>query len=146
MRGSIPCPASCGPLLECPPVTRTRICLAVAALALGAACSMPDTDDDGEAGFPAPPAGAATSATTAPKPTGPATSIAEGTWTVGVDIVPGTYRALGADANCYWSITKTGSNGSDIVDNAIGGGNLSVTLKAGQDFESKRCPIWQKVA
>lgn len=127
-------------------MTRTRICLAVAALALGAACNMPDTDDDGS-GFPAPPpAAGATSATTAPTPIGPSTSIAEGTYTVGVDIVPGTYRAVGAEETCYWSITKTGSNGSDIVDNAIGGGNLSVTLKNGQDFTSKRCPIWQKVA
>lgn len=138
-------PSTSGPLVVCPPVTRTRICLAVAVLALGLACSMPDTDEDGNPSVGAP-AGAATSATTAPVPSGPVTSIAEGTWTVGVDIVAGTYRVVGAGKDCYWSITKTGSNGSDIVDNAIGGGNLSVTLKAGQDFTTKRCGTWQKTA
>jgi hypothetical protein len=85
----------------------------------------------------APPAGAA------PPAAGGAT-IEEGTYSVGVDIQPGTYRAIGAGSDCYWSITKSGSNGSDIIENHIGGGNLTVTLKAGQDFTSQRCGTWSK--
>jgi hypothetical protein len=75
-----------------------------------------------------------------------ANTIREGTWTVGVDIAPGTYRA-NADItdSCYWGIYVTGSNKSDIVDNDIvTGGRPSVTLSAGQDFESKRCGSWSK--
>jgi hypothetical protein len=71
-------------------------------------------------------------------------TIEEGTWTVGVDVQPGTYRVVGAGASCYWEITKSGTNGSDIVDNHIGAGNLTVTLKAGQDFTTTRCGTWSK--
>jgi len=74
-----------------------------------------------------------------------ARSVTEGTWTVGVDIEPGTYRteqAVGSD--CYWAILRTGSNG-DIVDNDIpGGGFPSVTLSVGQDFVNRRCGTFVK--
>jgi len=74
-----------------------------------------------------------------------ARSVTEGTWTVGVDIEPGTYRteqAVGSD--CYWAILRTGSNG-DIVDNDIpGGGVPSVTLSVGQDFVNRRCGTFVK--
>ncbi|GAA0921100.1 hypothetical protein Vau01_009690 [Virgisporangium aurantiacum] len=85
----------------------------------------------------APPANAA-------PPAGAGATIEEGTYSVGVDIQPGTYRAIGAGSDCYWAITKSGTNGSDIIDNHIGGGNLTVTLKAGQDFTSQRCGTWSK--
>lgn len=75
-----------------------------------------------------------------------APTIKDGTWTVGEDMPAGTYKVIGAGERCYWSITASGSNGSDIVDNHLGGGNLHVTLKAGQDFESKRCGTWVKQA
>lgn len=75
-----------------------------------------------------------------------ANTIKEGTWTVGVDLEPGTYRANSDVASgCYWGIYRTGSNGSDIVDNDIvSGGRPSVTLSAGQDFKSSRCGTWSK--
>jgi hypothetical protein len=85
----------------------------------------------------APPAGAA------PPAAGGAT-IEEGTYSVGVDIQAGTYRVVGAGSDCYWAITRSGSNGSDIIDNHLGAGNLTVTLKAGQDFTSQRCGTWSK--
>jgi hypothetical protein len=84
-----------------------------------------------------PPAAAA-------PPAGAGATIEEGTYSVGVDIQPGTYRAVGAGSDCYWAITKSGTNGSDIIDNHLGGGNLTVTLKAGQDFTSNRCGTWTK--
>lgn len=85
-------------------------------------------------------------AVTGAEKTKAANTIKEGTWTVGVDIEPGTYRA-NADivGSCYWGIYRTGSNGSDIVDNDnVSGGRPSVTLSAGQDFKSSRCGTWSK--
>lgn len=74
-----------------------------------------------------------------------ASQIKDGTWTVGVDIEPGTYRTAEAVTSmCYWAILKTGTNGADIIRNDLPkGGFPSVTLKAGQDFENS-CGIWTK--
>lgn len=73
-------------------------------------------------------------------------SVKNGVWTVGSDIKAGTYRtkeAVGSD--CYWAVLQTGTNGRDIIDNGIpGGGRPTVTVKKGQDFESKRCGTWVK--
>jgi hypothetical protein len=65
---------------------------------------------------------------------------------VGQDFPAGTYRTTAvAGSDCYWEITKSGSNGSDIVDNHIGGGHLTVALKVGQDFDTEGCGTWSKV-
>lgn len=89
----------------------------------------------------APPA--ATTKAAPPPPPAPAT-IEDGTWTVGEDFPAGKYLVKGAPADCFWSIYKSGTNQSDIIDNHIGGGNLRVTLKAGQDFTSQGCGTWVK--
>lgn len=75
-----------------------------------------------------------------------ANTVREGTWTVGVDIEPGTYRTdAEVSSSCYWGIYRTGSNGSDIIDNDIvSGGRPTVTLSAGQDFKTTRCGAWTK--
>lgn len=85
-------------------------------------------------------------AVTAAEKTQTANTIKEGTWTVGVDIQPGTYRTVAdVSSSCYWGIYRTGSNGSDIIDNDIvSGGRPSVTLSGGQDFTTKRCGSWLK--
>lgn len=74
------------------------------------------------------------------------TQIHEGTWTVGVDIEPGTYRTTEpVNGDCYWGIYRSGSNKSDIVDNDIvTGGYPTVTLREGQDFQTSRCGTWNK--
>jgi hypothetical protein len=93
---------------------------------------------------------------TVPEPAGTVTveaqadassDITEGTWTVGVDIKPGTYRVITAvDQQCYWSITKSGTNGDDIVANDIvTGGRPTVKLKKGQDFTNTGCGDWSRV-
>lgn len=76
----------------------------------------------------------------------PKAVIEEGTWVVGLDIPAGTYRSLEAvSSRCYWSITRTGSNGADIIQNDIpGGGRPMVTLKKGHDFTTRRCGEWGK--
>jgi hypothetical protein len=75
-----------------------------------------------------------------------ANSVGPGTWTVGVDIQPGTYRtAQEVGSDCYWEITRSGTNGSDIVENDLpAGGRPTVTLREGQDFSSERCGTWVK--
>ena len=75
-----------------------------------------------------------------------ANTVGDGTWTVGTDIEPGTYRAAAAvGSTCYWGIYRSGSNGGDIIENDIpGGGRPVVTLSAGQDFNSTRCGKWEK--
>lgn len=91
-------------------------------------------------------AAAPTSAVPPPPPPPPAApTISDGTWTVGEDFPAGTYRVNNAPGDCYWSIYKSGTNQSDIIDNHLGAGNLRVTLKAGQDFETQRCGTWTKV-
>lgn len=85
-------------------------------------------------------------AVTAAEKTKEANTIGDGTWTVGTDIQPGTYRATdNVGSSCYWGIYATGSNGSDIIENDIpGGGRPAVTLSVGQDFNSTRCGTWLK--
>jgi len=75
-----------------------------------------------------------------------ATSIDTGIWTVGVDVEPGTYRtSQPLNGYCYWAITRTGSNNSDIIDNdGPTGGFPTVTLSAGQDFENSGCGTFVK--
>ncbi|QDW29980.1 hypothetical protein FFF93_009520 [Arthrobacter sp. KBS0702] len=85
-------------------------------------------------------------AVTGAEKTKAANAIGDGTWTVGKDIEPGTYRAAGdVGSTCYWGIYATGSNGSNIIENDIpGGGRPTVALSAGQDFKSSRCGKWEK--
>ena len=85
-------------------------------------------------------------AVTGAEKTKAANTIGDGTWTVGTDIAPGTYRAAAdVGSSCYWGIYATGSNGSNIIDNDLpGGGRPSVALSGGQDFKSSRCGTWEK--
>lgn len=85
-------------------------------------------------------------AVTGAEKTKAANTIGDGTWTVGTDIAPGTYRAAAAvGSTCYWGIYETGSNGSNIIENDLpGGGRPTVMLSAGQDFKSSRCGDWVK--
>lgn len=75
-----------------------------------------------------------------------ANTINEGTWTVGVDVEPGTYRTKEpVTGSCYWAIFRSGTNKDDIVQNDIvKGGSPTVTISAGQDFETSRCGSWVK--
>ncbi len=70
-------------------------------------------------------------------------TISGGTWAVGSDVRPGTYRAKKpVAASCYWEITSD-ANGNDIVANDIpGGGRPTVTLSEGQYFSTNGCGEW----
>ena len=46
---------------------------------------------------------------------------------------------------CYGMISKSGTNGADIIKNDLpAGGFPQVTLTKGQDFNSARCGTWAK--
>lgn len=76
-----------------------------------------------------------------------ASSIKEGTWTVGRNVEAGTYTTEKTVASgCYWAILASGTNGDDILANDIvSGGQPTVTIQAGQDFTTKRCGTWTKI-
>jgi hypothetical protein len=86
------------------------------------------------------------SAVTATEEAVAARSVGAGTWTVGVDIEPGTYRTdAPVVGQCYWAILAAGSNGRDIISNDIvNGGFPTVTLSEGQIFENNRCGTFVK--
>lgn len=65
---------------------------------------------------------------------------------IGTTVEPGTYQTAGPkDAMCYYAWkTGTGSD-ADIVDNNITQGAATVTLAAGEVFESSMCTVWTKV-
>lgn len=76
-----------------------------------------------------------------------ASTIREGSWTVGRDVEPGTYTTSApVTGRCYWGIYVSGTNGDDIVANDnVEGGQPTVTLQAGQDFKTVRCGSWSKL-
>ncbi|MGD9991038.1 hypothetical protein [Pseudonocardia sp.] len=88
-----------------------------------------------------------TAATPAPAPVaaGPARTITDGTYEVGVDVEPGKYRTPGASFGCYWARLKRndGSVG-DIIDNNAAIGPQITTLRAGEYFETQGCGTWRK--
>jgi hypothetical protein len=100
---------------------------------------------------PIPQAGADSvanaSAPHAPAPAGAATTIpGDGTYEVGVDIEPGKYKTAGSaqdsSFSCYWARLK--DDGEDIIDNSIQNGPQTVTLRAGELFETTRCGAWTR--
>jgi hypothetical protein len=85
-----------------------------------------------------------TAPSTPTPPPAPKTVIdSDGTYTVGTDIVPGTYRSAGPVAGgvCYWKRV----NGDKIVDNALTKKPQVVTIEPTDTaFKTDRCQPWQK--
>jgi hypothetical protein len=76
-------------------------------------------------------------------PGGGESIIADGTWKVGSDVAPGTYRAKGG-GSCYWAILNGPPRGDsdNIEENGGFTKNVVVTLSQGQWFETKDCGDW----
>ncbi|OBB84227.1 hypothetical protein A5781_01325 [Mycobacterium sp. 852002-30065_SCH5024008] len=81
-----------------------------------------------------------------PPPPGPKTTIAaNGTFIVGSDIAPGTYRSAG-NYGCYWARLRSLDTG-DIIDNNVNDGPQAVQiLPTDRAFMTRNCAAWQKVA
>jgi hypothetical protein len=66
-----------------------------------------------------------------------------GTYRVGKDIRPGTYRSLGGDG-CYWARLKSfsGSLGSILANENASGPTLVTILGSDRGFETENCASW----
>jgi len=89
--------------------------------------------------------------TTQPPLTGPMTTIeSDGTFLVGKEIVPGTYRTSGGSggrSDCYWErLSGLGGSNADIIANdGAEGQQLVEILPTDLAFTSAHCQPWEKV-
>lgn len=69
-------------------------------------------------------------------------TFSDGTWSVGQDVLAGTYRST-AGGNCYWEILNSPSSGSidNIVDNGFGP-NAVISISTGQYVHVSDCGTW----
>ena len=70
----------------------------------------------------------------------------DGTYSVGTDIVPGTYSSAGpvGSGRCYWK-RLSGPNGNDIIDNALSSKPQVVQIGPSDTaFKTDGCQPWQK--
>lgn len=73
----------------------------------------------------------------------PAAAFDEGTWLVGAEIAPGTWKAPGG-ATCYWE--RLSGFGGEVADVIAADTVGSVTIAAGDlGFRSRRCGTWTRV-
>lgn len=92
-------------------------------------------------------AGAVQPSVAAPAPAGPLTTFGNGTYLVGEDVAPGTYRSPapqdGVIKLCYWDVQDASGK---ILDQGVANeGPSRATLKAGRTFTSNGCEDWSKV-
>src|SRR5882757_628711 len=87
--------------------------------------------------------------TAPPPPSVPKTTMeTDGTYRVGTDIVPGTYRSAGPSAEgasgCYWARLRS-LNETDIVESNIGTNYQEAIIKpSDRAFLTHSCQPWQK--
>jgi hypothetical protein len=98
-----------------------------------------------------PPSTTTIRSTTTTTTPGPATSFrGEGTYRVGVDIAPGTYRTAGPAAGrglCYWARLSDLSGSFDAIlanDNLEGPGSVTIS-SSDVGFKTSGCQTWQQV-
>ncbi len=75
------------------------------------------------------------------------TTFADGTYIVGTDIKPGTYRMRKSSSDCYYARLR-GFSGTidDIIANDITRGRAIITISArDKGFYSERCGTWTRV-
>lgn len=73
-------------------------------------------------------------------------SFGDGTWRVGEEIQPGTYRAPGGGL-CYWErLSGFSGNLGDIITNDFGTKNGTVTIASSDvGFHTEDCGTWKKI-
>lgn len=66
-----------------------------------------------------------------------------GTFVVGEDVAPGTYRTAGS-SGCYWArLSGTSGDLGDVLANGLSDGPLTVTIAPSDEaFETQRCGEW----
>lgn len=70
----------------------------------------------------------------------------DGTWIVGVDIEPWTYRTKGGE-NCYWErLSGFGSTFEEIIANeSVTGQSVVTILPDDKGFTTRSCGTWTKL-
>ena len=87
--------------------------------------------------------------TAPPPPFAPKTTMeTDGTYRVGTDIVPGTYRTAGprphGESDCYWARLDS-LDPEHIIDNDISADPQVVTIQSSDTaFVTRSCQPWQK--
>jgi hypothetical protein len=74
-------------------------------------------------------------------------TFSDGTWRVGADIKPGTYRAAGGEG-CYWARLRNFTGENDIISNSFTGseGQATATIKpTDKGFKTAGCGTWKKI-
>jgi len=76
----------------------------------------------------------------------------DGTYIVGEDIWPGTYRSAGAVDSafpfCFWSTNKGASTNSEVIDIGSAGVGEQQVVKIGKGvgaFDTSGCEPWEKI-
>lgn len=73
------------------------------------------------------------------------TQFGQGTFIVGTDMLPGTYRSSLGDS-CYWErLSNFGGTLSAIIANNFGGKAIVTIHSTDKGFSSSRCGTWTKV-
>lgn len=74
-------------------------------------------------------------------------NIPTGTWLVGGDVEPGTYRTGDTGGMCYWArLSGTGGTLDDIIANGIPQGPAVVTIEPSDvAFKTQGCGEWRRV-
>lgn len=67
----------------------------------------------------------------------------DGTFVVGEDVTPGTYRSAGT-SGCYYAFMSSLGAGAEIIDNNLTDGPAVVSLVAGDIFETSGCAEWDQ--
>lgn len=94
--------------------------------------------DDANRGAAAGTSSPAAAAPSTGKSTPAQVVVPAGTYTVGEDIPPGRYKSPERAGDlCYWQVS---GSGGDLLDNGLGGGFPSFTVKRGQQLETHGCP------
>lgn len=77
----------------------------------------------------------------------PTEPFADGTYVVGLDIAPGTWRTAG-QSGCYWARLKdlTGDMGSLLANENSPGSAVVAIAATDKGFTSRRCGTWTKAA
>jgi hypothetical protein len=68
----------------------------------------------------------------------------DGTWRVGSQVTPGTYRTRQTGPSCYWArLSGFGGTTGDIIANNFGTGYQAVTISASDaGFQTQGCGTW----
>lgn len=72
------------------------------------------------------------------------TSFGDGTYVVGREVAPGTYRTLGGD-NCYWARLADAGGATTLANDNATGPVVVTLLSSDGAFQSKGCGTWSKV-